>query len=126
MTFTKNCGASGQNVWRLVLLATCLLSSATGFAQRRPINPSATSEARQLLKYLYKIQGKKTLSGMHNVLGKLSIPTDRVQQLTGKYPAIWGGDLALLTPRTTSTTSSTGRCWCPKSRGSTPAAPSSC
>ena len=92
MTFTKNCGASGQNVWRLILLATCLLSSAMGFAQRRPINPSATPEARQLLKYLYKIQGKKTLSGMHNVLGKMSIPTDRVQQLTGKYPAIWGGD----------------------------------
>ena len=81
-----------QNMLRLALLAVGLLSSLTSVAQCKPINPNATHEARQLLKYLYKLRGKKTLSGMHNVLGRMSINTDRVQQLTGKYPAIWGGD----------------------------------
>jgi len=92
MVLNQNLGASLRNVLQRALLAACLLSSLAGFAQRRPINPNATPEARKLLKYLYKIQGKKTLSGMHNVLGKMSGNTDRVRQLTGKYPAIWGGD----------------------------------
>ena len=92
MTFIRNLSVSLAAFWRVGLLAACLLSSATGFAQRRPINPNATPEARHLLKYLYKIKGKRTLSGMHNVLGRMSTNTDRVQQLTGKYPAIWGGD----------------------------------
>lgn len=69
-----------------------MLAGAPTFAQRRPIDPRATPEARQLLKYLYKLRGKHTLSGMHNVLGRMSTNTDRLRQLTGKDPAIWGGD----------------------------------
>lgn len=74
------------------LVVVSLLGSRLAQAQSRPIDPEATPEARQLLKYLYKIQSKKTLSGMHNVLGRMSAPSDRVQRLTGHYPAIWGGD----------------------------------
>ena len=85
------CGSPRWGLW-LVLLAAGLLSCWPALAQHRPINPKATPEARRLLKYLYRIQGKKTLSGMHNVLGRMSTCTDQVQQLTGKYPAIWGGD----------------------------------
>ena len=92
MISSRNRGTAPIRFWQFLLLAACLLRSAPGEAQRRPINSHATPEARQLLKYLYHIQGKKTLSGMHNVLGRMSVNTDRVQQLTGKYPAIWGGD----------------------------------
>ena len=79
-------------VARMLFLLACLIGSVASIAQQKPINPNATPEARKLLKYLYKIQGKKTLSGMHNVLGKMSSSSDRVHDLTGKYPAIWGGD----------------------------------
>lgn len=65
---------------------------AAAWAQPRPIDPQATPEARQLLRYLYQLQGRKTLSGMHNVLGRMSAASDQVQRLTGHYPAIWGGD----------------------------------
>ena len=85
--------ASLRKAIQWLLLSICLLSGLTAFAQQRqPINSNTTPEARQLLKYLYRIQGKKTLSGMHNVLGRMSTNTDRVRQLTGKYPAVWGGD----------------------------------
>lgn len=59
---------------------------------QKPVNPNASPEARQLLNYLYEINGKETLTGMHNVLGRMSVNTDSVYQITGKYPAIWGGD----------------------------------
>lgn len=68
------------------------LPAALAQQQQEPINPQASSEARNLLKYLYGLQGKKTLSGMHNVIGRMSKATDSVYKLTGKYPAIWGGD----------------------------------
>jgi mannan endo-1,4-beta-mannosidase len=57
-----------------------------------PVNPEESVEARNLLKFLYSISGKKTLTGMHNYLGKMSESTDKAFEITGKYPAIWGGD----------------------------------
>jgi mannan endo-1,4-beta-mannosidase len=57
-----------------------------------PVNPDASQEAKDLLNYLYQISGKKTLSGMHNVIGAMSKKSDRIYNLTGKYPAVWGGD----------------------------------
>jgi mannan endo-1,4-beta-mannosidase len=56
------------------------------------VNSEESIEARQTLKYLYSISGKKTLTGMHNYLGKMSESTDKAFEITGKYPAIWGGD----------------------------------
>lgn len=83
---------SSRSAFVLLLYLSGLFGSLAGWAQPRPIDPNATPEARQLLSYLYRIQGKKTLSGMHNVLGRMSGTTDRVRRLTGRYPAIWGGD----------------------------------
>lgn len=57
-----------------------------------PINAHATHEARQLLAYLYSTYGKVMLSGEHNQLAHMSKPSDKVQEITGKYPLIWGGD----------------------------------
>ncbi len=56
------------------------------------VNPHASREARQLLEFLYSIRGKYTLSGIHNFLGKMSVYYDSVYAITGKHPAIWGGD----------------------------------
>ncbi len=43
-------------------------------------------------KALYSISGKKTLTGQHNFIGRMSQSTDRVAEIIGKYPAIWGSD----------------------------------
>lgn len=59
---------------------------------KEPINPNATIEARQLLWFMYYISGKKILSGVHNYLGRMSQATDSLYELTGRYPALWGGD----------------------------------
>jgi mannan endo-1,4-beta-mannosidase len=57
-----------------------------------PVNPNASPEAEKLLKFLYSISGKKTLTGQHDYLGRMSIITDKVKEITGKYPAVWGSD----------------------------------
>lgn len=57
-----------------------------------PVNKNASKETKDLLNYLYKISGKKTLYGIHNIIGGMSKPTDSIYTLIGKYPAIWGGD----------------------------------
>ncbi len=58
-----------------------------------PVNPNTTKEARELLKYLYSIKGEKILSGQHNYSREPSASTDSVIAITGKTPALWGGDL---------------------------------
>jgi mannan endo-1,4-beta-mannosidase len=57
-----------------------------------PVNPQASPEARKLLEFLYSISGKKTLSGQHNYPGFQSGYSARAQEITGRYPAIWGQD----------------------------------
>ena len=55
-------------------------------------NPHATPEVRALVKYLYSISGHYTLSGQHNYPNHIARWTDRVYDLTGKYPALFGED----------------------------------
>lgn len=80
----------------LKLIPVLLMTIITAMAQNRDVikmaNPDASPEARQLLTFLYSISGKKTLSGMHNVIGRMSVNTDKVYEITGQLPAIWGGD----------------------------------
>ena len=75
----------------LVLLAPTLATVAARGAPR-PINPHATREARDLLAYIYSIDGKYTLSGEHNQMFHMSAVSEEVQKITGKYPAVWGGE----------------------------------
>lgn len=58
----------------------------------KPINPNASKEAVDLLNYFYEIKGKVLIAGQHNVLGKMSEVDERIHDLTGVYPAMWGGD----------------------------------
>jgi mannan endo-1,4-beta-mannosidase len=57
-----------------------------------PVNPKTSSEAVRLLKYIYSISGKKMLTGQHEYMGRMSVVTDKIKEITGKYPAVWGSD----------------------------------
>jgi mannan endo-1,4-beta-mannosidase len=80
----------------LFLLLTAALE--TGFAQpgaishTEPVNPNATPEARALLREIGGISGHFTLTGQHNFPNHLSRWSDRIYDLTGKLPAIFGQD----------------------------------
>jgi mannan endo-1,4-beta-mannosidase len=85
----------------IILLSTGKLTAQDSSSVKRtvydtlsvkPVNPEESVEGRQLLKFLYSISGKKTLTGIHNYLGKMSESTDSAFKITGRYPAIWGGD----------------------------------
>jgi mannan endo-1,4-beta-mannosidase len=60
----------------------------------QPVNPTATPEARELLKYLYSLSGEKILSGQHNYGHELTRSTDSIIAITGKTPVIWGSDIS--------------------------------
>ncbi len=56
------------------------------------MNLEATPAARALLKEIDSIAGKATLSGEHNFPNTVSRYSDRVYELTGHYPAVFGQD----------------------------------
>ena len=58
----------------------------------RPATPNASAETMKLLEFIYSISGKKTLTAEHEYMYKMSQSTDSISKLTGKYPAIWGGE----------------------------------
>jgi mannobiose 2-epimerase len=59
-----------------------------------PVNDHATPEAKKLLDQLYSFQGKKIIAGHHNYVGRIDTYPNRVKELTGKLPEIWGCDFA--------------------------------
>ncbi len=65
--------------------------SMLGLAQNKPVNKNASKEARALLKYIYELDDN-ILSGQHCYNHETDRFYDKVKELTGKYPAIWGTD----------------------------------
>ena len=59
-----------------------------------PVNPDASPEAKQLLSFLYSIQGKYTLAGQHNFVSDLLRYDDAVMEIAGKTPVVWGSDFS--------------------------------
>lgn len=57
-----------------------------------PVNPDATPEARELLEKIDQISGHFTLTGQHNFPNHVSRWSDRIYDLTGQFPAIFGQD----------------------------------
>ena len=77
----------------LVSIAFAFIS-LSGFSQAKaPVNKNASIEAKNLLKYIYSIYGKKILSGQHNYNHEMNRFSDSVRAITGKSPALWGTDL---------------------------------
>ena len=69
-----------------------LVSFKTNAQSFQPVNKNATPEAKNLLSYLYSINGKYILSGEHNFNEGMNRFNDSVFAITGKYPAVWGTD----------------------------------
>ncbi|ROS71852.1 mannan endo-1,4-beta-mannosidase [Curtobacterium sp. PhB130] len=59
---------------------------------REPVNPSASTEARQLLAFLYTLAGRRTMSGQHNTPREISKYSHEAEEITGRAPAVWGQD----------------------------------
>ncbi|WP_244267598.1 glycoside hydrolase family 26 protein [Bacteroides oleiciplenus] len=59
-----------------------------------PVNKNAMPEVVQLLDFLYSIQGKYTLTGIHNFASDINRYDQVVDSLTGKTPVIWGSDFS--------------------------------
>ncbi|MGB8029722.1 MAG: glycosyl hydrolase [Terracidiphilus sp.] len=72
------------------ICSTCATTAQTPDAQ--PVNPDATPAARALLHDLDTITGRATISGQHNYPNTVSRYSDRVYDLTGEYPGIFGQD----------------------------------
>jgi mannan endo-1,4-beta-mannosidase len=63
-------------------------------------NTNASPEARVLLQYLAGLSGRRVLSGQHNQPGLKAGPSamcEKVEELVGKYPAVWGYDFGFRT-----------------------------
>jgi len=84
----------------IACLIVCLLAVLIGAARAAhaqapyaaPVNPDATPEARQLLAEIDAISGRYTMTGQHNFPNHVSRWSDRVYDLTGKFPAVFGQD----------------------------------
>lgn len=60
----------------------------------QPVNPHVTKEAKNLLRFLYSIKGKYTLTGQHNFPSSGSKYHETAHRITGKYPVVWGCDFS--------------------------------
>jgi mannobiose 2-epimerase len=56
------------------------------------VNKNVSIEAKKILNYLYSISGKRIIAGHHNYVGRPDIFINRVKDLAGKSPEIWGCD----------------------------------
>ena len=74
------------------LLIFFLLPYAVYSQSMSPVNPDASNEAKALLNYLYEINGEKILSGQHCYNHEPDRYFDKVNEMTGGYPAVWGTD----------------------------------
>ncbi len=75
------------------LLALIVVVAATGQQPNAPpVNPEATPAARALLRSLDALSGHATMSGQHNFPNTVSRYSDRVFELTERYPAVFGQD----------------------------------
>jgi mannan endo-1,4-beta-mannosidase len=86
--------ASISAVATIILLAAERANANLPLPKADPVNPRATAEARALLQRLCAISGRYILSGQQNFPEDLAQCSDRVNELTGRYPAIFGQDFA--------------------------------
>jgi mannan endo-1,4-beta-mannosidase len=89
---------------RIVVLLSLIVVIASGIGSAQtapdgkaqptalPVNSNSTPEVRELLREIDQISGHVTLTGQHNFPNHLSRWSDRVYDLTGKFPAIFGQD----------------------------------
>ena len=86
-----------RNLFLVAALSAAVQSSIGVHAQSRqpdaqPVNPDATPAARALLREIDSVSGRAILSGQHNFPNTVSRYSDRIYELTGHYPAVFGQD----------------------------------
>jgi mannan endo-1,4-beta-mannosidase len=59
----------------------------------KPVTPNAAPEAVELLKLIYSLSGKHTMTGQHNFPNTKDTYTRRSAQSWGKVPAVYGQDM---------------------------------
>lgn len=75
----------------ILIFASLSLSSLWAATAVEPVDPELIPEARRVLEYLESVQGKKMLSG---ISGSQDAQPQAVLHMTGREPAIAGGDMA--------------------------------
>ena len=73
-----------------MILFVGLLASVLCYGQT-PVNPNTGPETKQLLEYIYSLNGK-ILAGQHSYNEDPDKFYNLAQEITGKYPAVWGTD----------------------------------
>jgi mannan endo-1,4-beta-mannosidase len=81
-----------KTFFTIAILSAFLFSACTYSVEN--VNSNATKEAKELLNYIYEIQGKEVLSGQHNYMHELTRSQDSVVKYTNRLPKIWGADMA--------------------------------
>tara|TARA_B100000953_G_scaffold210352_1_gene173625 strand:+ start:32356 stop:33333 length:978 start_codon:yes stop_codon:yes gene_type:complete len=71
-----------------MILFVGLLASVLCYGQT-PVNPNTGPETKQLLEYIYSLNGK-ILAGQHSYNEDPDKFYNLAQEITGKYPAVWG------------------------------------
>jgi mannan endo-1,4-beta-mannosidase len=74
-------------------LAKPTTQPADWIVEHDPVTPNASPEAKALLKYLYAISGKHTMTGQHNYAAQQEVSTAQAKRVFGKTPAIYGTDM---------------------------------
>ena len=86
------------NMGRLNILVFSIIIFVNGCAfstteKIKTANPDLSPSARHLLEFIYQVEDNNlVISGNHNYLGHMSLYSDSIFLLTGKYPALWGCD----------------------------------
>jgi mannan endo-1,4-beta-mannosidase len=73
-------------------LALISPSLCRGESGAEPVTTDASPEAKELLKFIYRISGHNTLSGQHNYPAERDEHTQTAYKAWGKMPAIFGKD----------------------------------
>jgi mannan endo-1,4-beta-mannosidase len=76
---------------RNLFLYFIVFGSLACYGQNMPVNKNASPEAQELLSYISSLDGR-ILSGQHCYSHETSKYYEKVNEITGKYPAIWGSD----------------------------------
>jgi mannan endo-1,4-beta-mannosidase len=79
-------------VWLLAAACGAGISSGSEGAAR-PVTPNAAPEAEELLKLIYSISGKRTMTGQHNYPNTKDKYTQLAIKNWGKVPAVYGQDM---------------------------------
>lgn len=79
-----------QHVSMKFLLPLLCVSSLSAAQPVAPVNENASPEACRLLPYLYEIRGTHILAGQHSYNERPNQFFERLHELTGKLPVVWG------------------------------------